>query len=161
MSLAYYNSPIGLLAIVGNDYSISQIRFAEGFTVRPSESAPAEVSKCIRELDEYFNGQRQQFTVRTAPEGTEFQKKIWKIVQTVEYGRTASYADIARKYGDRKAIRAIGKANGQNPIVIVIPCHRILGLKGELTGYVGGLEKKKWLLKHENAIMPNGQLSLF
>lgn len=161
MSLAYYNSPVGLLAIVGNDYSISQIRFVDEFTVRPSQSAPAEIAKCIKEMDEYFNGVRNSFTIRTAPEGTEFQKKIWKLVQSIEYGHTASYANIAKKYGDTKAIRAVGKSNALNPIVIIIPCHRILGVNGELTGYVGGLEKKRWLLHHEKAVMPNGQLTLF
>lgn len=161
MSLAYYNSPIGLLAIAGNDYCISQIRFTDGFTVRPSASLPAEVTKCLKELDEYFEQKRNTFSVRTAPEGTEFQKKIWRLVQTVEFGKTASYLDLAKKYGDVKSIRAVGKANSANPIVIIIPCHRIVGTDGELVGYTGGLERKKWLLNHEKATMPNGQLSLF
>jgi methylated-DNA-[protein]-cysteine S-methyltransferase len=161
MSLAYYNSPIGILAITGNDRIVTKIQFIEDFIARPSTVMGEEVQKCLKELDEYFNLRRQCFTVKIEPEGSDFRKTIWNLLQNIDYGRTISYLELAKRYGDTNAVRAVGKANSCNPIALVVPCHRVVGIAGDLVGYAGGLEKKKWLLDHEKAIMPSGQLSLF
>jgi methylated-DNA-[protein]-cysteine S-methyltransferase len=161
MSLAYFNSPIGILAITGNDFCISKVQLVDDFIARPSASSGTEVKKCITELEEYFSSRRQCFSIKVEPEGSEFKKTIWNLLQSLEFGRTVSYLELAKRYGDGNAVRAVAKAIACNPLVVVVPCHRVLGISGELVGYVGGLEKKRWLLEHEKAILPNGQLSLF
>jgi methylated-DNA-[protein]-cysteine S-methyltransferase len=103
-----------------------------------------------RQLEEYFAGARTRFDLRLAPRGTPFQERVWKALQDVAFGRTASYGEIARAVGSPEASRAVGAANGKNPIAIIIPCHRIIGSSGALVGYAGGLPRKKWLLAHES-----------
>jgi methylated-DNA-[protein]-cysteine S-methyltransferase len=103
----------------------------------------------IRQLDEYFAGERTRFDLRLAPRGTPFQERVWRALVAIPFGRTASYGDIARAIGSPTASRAVGAANGKNPIAIIVPCHRIIGSSGSLVGYAGGLPRKKWLLAHE------------
>src|SRR5690606_31148847 len=110
------------------------------------------------QLGEYFSGSRTRFSFKIAPEGTDFQKKVWQQLQQIPFGQTISYLELSRTLGDVKAIRAVASANGKNPLWIVIPCHRVIGTDGSLTGYAGGLWRKKWLLEHEN---PPKQTSLF
>ena len=110
------------------------------------------------QFQEYFEGQRTDFTLELNPEGTDFQKKVWKKLRTIPYGKTISYLELAKQLGDVKAIRAVAAANGKNPLWIVIPCHRVIGSKGDLIGYAGGLARKKWLLELES---PVKQTSLF
>ena len=110
------------------------------------------------QLNEYFTGNRKTFNLKLNPQGTEFQKKVWEALQNVPYGKTITYLEQSKVLGNVKAIRAVAGANGKNPISIVIPCHRIIGSDGSLTGYAGGLWRKKWLLEHEN---PTTQQSLF
>jgi methylated-DNA-[protein]-cysteine S-methyltransferase len=100
-------------------------------------------------MDEYFEGSRKEFQLPLAPEGTDFQKRVWSELLNIPYGATCSYLDVARALGDANAIRAVGAANGRNPISIIIPCHRVIGADGSLTGYGGGLWRKEWLLRHE------------
>lgn len=150
-----------MMAITGNDYCITKVLFVDNFIDRPSDVLGKEVRKCIEELDEYFKGNRESFTVRIDPEGSEFNKSIWKLLQGIEYGKTISYLELARRFGNEKAVRAVGKANSMNPLAVIVPCHRVVGLTGEMVGYAGGLEKKRWLLDHEKAAMPGGQLRLF
>jgi len=107
------------------------------------------VEQSVIELHEYFEGKRQTFSIPLAPRGTPFEESVWMALLTVGYGSTCSYLDIARRLSNPKAIRAVGRANGSNPIGIVIPCHRIVGSDGSLTGYAGGLWRKRWLLDHE------------
>jgi methylated-DNA-[protein]-cysteine S-methyltransferase len=107
-----------------------------------------------RELDAYFAGALRRFTVPLAPRGTEFQRAVWAALLTIDFGETCSYADIARAIGRPTATRAVGAANGQNPIAVVIPCHRVIGSDRSLTGYGGGLDRKRWLLAHETAQLP-------
>ena len=153
---AYYKSPIGFLRIVSNERDIIKIEFSdEYFKMR---MIPVQIQTCIQQLDEYFHGQRQHFTLGINPAGSEFQAKIWNLLLKIPYGKTISYLDLARDFGDQKAIRAIASANAKNPISIIIPCHRVIGNDGSLTGYAGGLLKKQWLLEHEGAIQ---QKSLF
>ncbi|MCG8412131.1 MAG: methylated-DNA--[protein]-cysteine S-methyltransferase [Bacteroidales bacterium] len=153
---AYYKSPIGNLRIISNERDIIKIDFVKGFYKK--DIIPLQIQNCINQLDEYFNGKRKKFTVSINPIGTEFQGKIWYQLTKIPYGKTISYLQQAREFGDEKAIRAIASANSQNPIPIIIPCHRVIGNNGKLTGYSGGLLKKQWLLEHELAIP---QLSLF
>lgn len=159
----YYPSPIGLLEIIGTANSIKAINFVEGEEEeQPVDRTdlPAAVAACLAQLDEYFKGERRDFSLNLTPEGTAFQQAVWQQLMAVPYGQTASYLDIARRVGNEKAVRAVGAANGQNPIVIVVPCHRIVGSNGQLTGYGGGLWRKDWLLKHEKSFS-SPQLPLF
>lgn len=153
---AYLKTPIGHLRIIANEAYITQIQFSkEYFKV---DLMPDHLKTCVLQLDEYFKGERKVFTVSVNPDGTEFQGRVWNILMKIPYGKTISYIELARQLGDEKAVRAIGTANGQNPIPIIIPCHRVIGNDGSLTGYAGGLLRKQWLLEHEGAI---AQRSLF
>lgn len=144
----YINSPVGWLKLQSTEMALTAISFyaekAENSAVQPKILEDAET-----QLQEYFAGERKDFNLQLAPEGTDFQQKIWELVQNVDYGVTASYLDIAKLSGSEKNTRAVGLANGKNPIPIIIPCHRIVGSSGKLTGYAGGLERKRWLLNHE------------
>lgn len=149
-------SPIGDLILVATDGRLTEIRFTTG----PRPGAPPAgwpedrrpLEQVIRQLDEYFAGERREFDVPLAPHGTPFQRRVWDALLNITYGRTASYGDIARAVGQPKAVRAVGLANGRNPIPIVIPCHRIIGSNGTLTGYGGGLPIKQTLLELEGAL---------
>lgn len=149
---AYYETEIGWIEIAGGDEGISSILFVD----QPGEenSTHPIVVQAVKELDEYFQKKRRHFTVPLQPKGTDFQKRVWKALQTVPFGKTASYLDMATKIGNPKAVRAIGGANSRNPISIIVPCHRIIGKNGALVGYEGGLWRKEWLLKHEESL-PN------
>lgn len=119
---------------------------------------PELLKDCVYQLQEYFEGKREEFHLRLNPQGTDFQKTVWKALQNIPHGTRISYLELSKKLGDIKAVRAVANANGKNPIWIVIPCHRVIGSDGSLTGYAGGLAIKQWLLNHEN---PLKQQSLF
>jgi methylated-DNA-[protein]-cysteine S-methyltransferase len=153
---AYYKSPIGNLRIISNEQDIIKIEFTNDFF--KMSMTPFQIQNCISQLDEYFRGERKEFNVEINPAGTEFQSKVWNLLKKIPYGKTLSYLELSKQFGDEKAIRAIASANGKNPIPIIIPCHRVIGNDGKLTGYAGGLLKKQWLLEHEGAIK---QRSLF
>jgi methylated-DNA-[protein]-cysteine S-methyltransferase len=154
MNYCYVESPIGKLLIAGDNDAIRQISFAKnGKPARPQadwqESSRGLVSQAARQLREYFAGSRNDFDLPLAPEGTEFQRSVWRRLQEIPYGETISYGELARRVGNPKASRAVGAANGQNPIPIVIPCHRVIGANGKLTGFGGGLPTKEALLALE------------
>jgi len=150
---AYINSPIGFLEIKGNKDAIFSIRFRDVVDKRNESSAGAEmIDKCIEQLDAYFKGEQKTFNLNLEPEGTDFQKSVWDALLTIPYGRRNSYRQIAESLGNPLAGQAVGAANGKNPIAIVVPCHRVIGSKGELTGYAGGIHRKKWLIEHELGI---------
>ncbi len=155
--LTYYKTPIGIAKIIGNEDGILSITLIDNET-EISTIIPDCLQKCVSQLDDYFKGIRTEFTVKLNPQGTDFQKKVWNELQQVPFGKTHSYLQQSKILGDVKAIRAVATANGKNPIWIIIPCHRIIGSDGSLTGYAGGLWRKKWLLEHEN---PSTQQSLF
>lgn len=155
--VAYYKTPIGIARIVGDEDGISSISVVDG-EQETTQVIPEPLQECVRQLDEYFKGERKIFSLKLNPEGTEFQQKVWNELQQIPYGETRSYLEQSEKLGDTKAIRAVASANGKNPIWIVIPCHRIIGSDGSLTGYAGGIWRKRWLLEHEN---PPQQQSLF
>jgi methylated-DNA-[protein]-cysteine S-methyltransferase len=155
--LAYYNSPVGELIVESEEDKIITVNFLKDS--KREENPTAIIEQCITELEEYFYKGRKFFTVDLNPPGTDFQKKVWNELLTIPYGKTISYEALAIRIGNIKSIRAVGLANGQNPIAIIIPCHRVIGKGGELVGYGGGLDNKEWLLYHEGAILK--QLSLF
>lgn len=150
---AHLYSPIGLLALTGSDAGLHAVRFLGG----PDAAAPtalADVAECLRpahaQLAAYFAGELRAFDLTCAPlTGTDFQRQVWGALVGIGHGRTASYLDVAKRLGNPRAGRAVGAANGQNPISIVCPCHRIIGANGSLTGYAGGLVRKRWLLAFE------------
>ncbi|HET6538898.1 MAG TPA: methylated-DNA--[protein]-cysteine S-methyltransferase [Chryseolinea sp.] len=155
--LAYYSSPVGELLIESEEDKIVTVNFLKDSKQR--EFPTVIIEQCIAELDEYFYKGRKFFTVELNPKGTEFQRSVWSELLNIPYGKTISYEAQAIRIGNVKSIRAVGLANGQNPIAIIIPCHRVIGKSGELVGYGGGIENKEWLLYHEGALLK--QLTLF
>ncbi len=151
------DSPIGVLMLGSDESQLKSISFdAEE---RGDESyIPGILITAEKQLEEYFSGSRKVFDLPIDPEGTEFQKNVWAKVVGVSFGTTKSYIDIAREVNSENSSRAVGMANGKNPLPIVIPCHRIIGHNGKLTGYAGGLERKKWLLLHEQQYALNNRL---
>lgn len=145
---AYHVSPIGILEVEGTEEAVLAVRFASGRKPRTSEWTPA-LEKCLKELAEYFAGGRKAFTAALRPQGTDFQRRVWRAVAEVAYGTTTTYGRVAREIGRPRAVRAVGAANGSNPAVILIPCHRVVRKGGDLTGYGSGLWRKEWLLAHE------------
>ena len=152
IEIAYYNSPLGVLKILADEKGIKEIEFAQEEFKSIQNSSSKIIKDCIKQLDEYFRGKRKSFELKLNPEGTEFQKKVWKELLKIPYGTTLSYGEIARRIKNQKAVRSVGQAIGRNPISIVIPCHRVIGGDGSLTGYASGLWRKEWLLKHEGAV---------
>ncbi|QYK68680.1 MULTISPECIES: methylated-DNA--[protein]-cysteine S-methyltransferase [Paenibacillus] len=147
-----YVSPIGEIEIQGTNEAVYSIMFSNRneLLTRAIEEVPIQVlAECAIQLDEYFKGERFEFTFPYAFEGTDFQQKVWNALVSVGYGKTTAYKDIALAIGNEKAIRAVGSANGKNKLSIVIPCHRVIGSNQKLTGYAGGLWRKEWLLQHE------------
>lgn len=148
MTTAAYKSPIGLLEISATPDAITSILFMNEESGQSYSTNPY-IENCIKQLEEFFNGMRKEFDLHLEPEGTEFQKKVWNKLLEIPFGETISYLELSKSLGDEKAIRAVANANGQNNIPIVIPCHRVIGSDGSLTGYGGGLWREKWLLEHE------------
>lgn len=155
--LAYYTSPVGELVIESDNDKIITIDFLKDS--KQEELRTPVIDQCVAELDEYFFAGRKFFTVDVDLRGTEFQKRVWNELLTIPYGKTISYEELAVRIGNIKSIRAVGLAIGQNPIAIILPCHRVIGKSGSLIGYGGGLENKEWLLFHEGAMIR--QLPLF
>lgn len=153
----YYKTPIGTAKIEGDNNGIFAVTLIEE-SIDTSLKIPEDLSECVQQLSEYFNGTRKKFNLKLNPQGTDFQKCVWNELLNVPYGKTRTYLEQTKKLGNIKAIRAVASANGKNPIWIIIPCHRIIGSDGSLTGYAGGIWRKKWLLEHEN---PSAQESLF
>lgn len=156
METAFINSPLGITKIEGDENGIAVISvLSEG---ELSVEIPLALQEAVNQLKDYFEGKRTEFTFKLNPQGTDFQQKVWQELLNIPYGKTTSYLDLSKKLGDVKAIRAVASANGKNPLWIVVPCHRVIGSDGSLTGYAGGLWRKQWLLEHEN---PLKQQSLF
>lgn len=156
METCNIKTPLGIATIHGDENGIAVISIVDDGVV--SEEIPMVLKEAVSQLQEYFEGKRTHFDFKMNPKGTEFQRKVWNGLLQIPFGKTMSYLDLAKQLGDVKAIRAVGSANGKNPLWIVVPCHRVIGTDGSLTGYAGGLWRKKWLLEHEN---PTSQQSLF
>jgi len=150
----YYKSPLGLIKIVGNQNCILSLDFVEEALPEDAE-LPFCLKACFKQIDEYFRGKRKEFLLNLDPPGTKFQKQVWRQLEKIPFGTVVSYGEIAGAIGNPNACRAVGSANGKNPIAIIIPCHRIIGSNGSLTGYGGGLWRKEWLIKHEKGYHPD------
>jgi methylated-DNA-[protein]-cysteine S-methyltransferase len=148
------NTKHGFLTIFADDEAVKAIDYADS---HPQAKGNSISELAAKQLKEYIAGNRSEFDIPLNPDGTEFQKKVWQELQTIKCGEVASYLDIAKAIGNEKACRAVGAANGKNPIPIIIPCHRIIGSNGKLTGYAGGLERKSYLLALESDIKENSE----
>jgi len=144
----YFQSPIGWIKIEGGAEGIQALTFLDE-APQAAPSLDPLLADCFSQLAEYFQGARKLFSLKLHLSGTEFQQQVWQAVMSIPFGETAAYADIARKIGNPRAVRAVGQANGHNRLPIIIPCHRIIGSNHQLTGYSGGLWRKEWLLAHE------------
>jgi methylated-DNA-[protein]-cysteine S-methyltransferase len=148
-----YQSPIGVIEIIGSEECIQSIMFVDrDLSMGHQADIPRVLRDCYEQLDEYFKGERQIFTFPYEQRGTLFQQTVWNELIKILFAETASYRDIANSLQNEKAIRAVGNANGKNKLSIIIPCHRIIGSNGSLTGYAGGLWRKEWLLNHEREV---------
>lgn len=157
METAYIQSPLGITKIQGDENGLSAISVLNDEEELTS-IIPELLEDAVYQLNEYFEGKRETFNLELNPHGTDFQKKVWDGLLKIPYGKRISYLELSKTLGDVKAIRAVAAANGKNPLWIVVPCHRVIGSDGSLTGYASGLHRKKWLLDHEN---PVKQQSLF
>lgn len=155
--VAYINTPLGVAKIEGDADGISEITILET-DEEITIVVPEVLEDTVYQLREYFEGTRENFNLELNPDGTDFQKKVWHTLSKIPFGKTVSYLELSKKLGDAKAIRAVAVANSKNPLWIVIPCHRVISSDSSLTGYAGGLHRKKWLLEHES---PFKQASLF
>ena len=151
MSEVFINSPLGTLLIQGDDTGLQRVEFVDE-TIPQSESIPAVLEKTVLQLHAYFEGKCSSFDLKLNPQGTDFQKRVWLQLAKIPFGKTTSYLQMAKDLGDPKVIRAAASANGKNPIAIIIPCHRVIGSDNSMTGYAGGIWRKKWLLEHESPV---------
>lgn len=156
METAILKTPLGYAEVVGDENGLASITVFDD--EKPMGIIPEVLEDAVHQLQEYFEGKRQHFDLELNPQGTDFQKKVWNALLDIPFGKTLSYLELTKELGDVKAIRAVAAANGKNPLWIVVPCHRVIGSNGDLTGYAGGLHRKKWLLEHES---PVKQLGLF
>lgn len=150
---SYYDSPIGWLELSASDNALRAIHFLETKPNRYSENTNRITQRAMGQLSEYFNGNRTRFSIPLNAEGTDFQVSVWNELKNIPYGQTITYGELAKKLGDPNKVRAVGKANGQNPIPIIVPCHRVIGADDSLVGYAGGVARKQYLLKHEGALL--------
>lgn len=157
MYISFYESPIGWIELCGNASGLTSVWFKDEAAVG-EEKPNTHTEQGKQELKEYFEGKREVFSVALDATGSPFQLKVWDSLLRLPFGKTQSYLELAISLGDENLTRAVGMANGKNPIGIIVPCHRIIGVDGSLTGYAGGLERKKWLLRHEGVIR---QLEMF
>ncbi len=147
------NTPVGALRLLASDRGVAGIYFQEHKNTPERSTSPDPDHPMLKmlslQLQQYFDGARRRFEIPLDPQGTEFQKQVWSGLTEIPFGKTESYGQLATRLGNPLASRAVGRANGLNPISIVVPCHRVVGASGKLTGYAGGLEAKQWLLQHE------------
>ena len=147
-------TPIDSLLLVGDETGLHELHFEPH---DPPAGVPRDtdgvLAAVVAQLREYFAGERVDFDLPLVPAGTPFQRKVWMALRDIPYGRTTSYGEIATELGQPTASRAVGLANGRNPLAVIVPCHRVIGANGSLTGFGGGLERKRWLLEHERAVL--------
>ncbi len=148
MEQAIIQTPLGCALIRGDENGIAEI--SVGKDIEVTSEIPLVLQEAVLQLGEYFDKRRKVFNLQLNPTGTDFQKKVWEVLLKIPHGKTVSYLELSKQLGDVKAIRAVAAANGKNPLWIVVPCHRVIGSDGSLTGYAGGLWRKQWLLEHES-----------
>ena len=150
--IGYYQSPIGVIEIIANNESLIAVKFLDekaGINLLQTENTDI-IDKTISQLSEYFKGQLKQFDLPVTFKGSVFQIKVWEQLMNIPFGKTISYLQLAKSLGSERLVRAVGNANGKNPIAIIVPCHRVIGINSQLVGYAGGLWRKQWLLEHES-----------
>ena len=157
LETAYITTPLGIAKLEGSIEGLASVTVLDS-EVALTDVIPEVLEDAVYQLREYFEGERENFNLQLNPQGTTFQQSVWQGLLEVPYGKTMSYLQLSKNLGNVKAIRAVAAANGKNPLWIIVPCHRVIGSDGSLTGYAGGLHRKKWLLAHEN---PVKQQSLF
>jgi len=157
METAFIQTPLGIAKLEGDADGLASVTILNT-EATVTEIIPEVLEDAVYQLREYFEGKRKIFALELNPIGTDFQKKVWNGLQEIPFGKTNSYMQLTKTLGDPKAIRAVAAANGKNPLWIIVPCHRVIGSDGSLTGYAGGLHRKKWLLAHES---PAKQQALF
>ena len=145
-----FSSTVGPLTLEGDDHALTRVGFGEPAAPQGDAGALAEAAI---QLEQYFAGERTEFDLDIEVEGTPFERRVWDEVRAIPYGETATYAEIARRIGRPSACRAVGRANGRNPVAVIVPCHRVIGSDGSLTGYAGGIEMKRALLDLERAAL--------
>lgn len=150
----YCKSPIGPIRITGSQDCILSLDFVEEELAGDAD-LPFCLKACVKQINEYFKGNRREFLLNLDPRGTKFQKSVWRQLEKIPFGEVVTYQELAGAIGNPKACRAVGGANGKNPISLIIPCHRVVGSDGSLTGYGGGLWRKEWLIKHEKGLHPD------
>lgn len=152
--IQYFKAPFGKLKCTVFNGAVSELKFVEESEIIPESVADCKdlqvLDECRRQLKEYFFGKRFQFSIPIQQEGTPFQQLVWQLLMKIPFGKTISYGDLAKQLSDPKKVRAVANANGKNHIAIIVPCHRVIGSNGDLTGYAGGLKNKQWLLDHES-----------
>jgi methylated-DNA-[protein]-cysteine S-methyltransferase len=159
-SIAYYRSPVGITRIIAENGFITSVSVRdEQYEVVPVDDPL--LNEAIKQLDEYFAGERKDFNLPVKQSGSDFQQQVWRELCNIPYGKTISYGQQSRIMNNPLGIRAIASANGKNSLWIVVPCHRVIGADGSLTGYAGGIWRKKWLLEHEARVAGVGQTTLF
>lgn len=164
METCIIKTPLGYSKISGDDDGITEVTLLnldlseDKKLEKETDVIPTVLEDTVIQLQEYFEGVRHTFDLKLNPQGTDFQKSVWLELAQIPFGKTCSYLELSKRLGDPKAIRAVANANAKNPISIITPCHRVIGIDGSLTGYAGGFHRKKWLLEHEN---PYKQQSLF
>lgn len=147
----HLKTPLGIAKIKGSEEGISEIKILDK-TPPPTSEVPEMLLPAVEQIEAYFRGELKEFNFKVKLEGTDFQKRVWSALMEIPYGKTQSYMELSKRLGDAKAIRAVASANGRNPLWIVIPCHRVIGSDGSLTGYAGGISRKRWLLEHEGIL---------
>jgi len=153
-SITYYHSPLGWVEIKASHDAVTSLVFCDE-RKNDAYNGSAILTECVRQLDEYFSGRRTTFDLPVKQEGTMFQQSVWNVLAGIPFGATVSYGYVANMLNAPKSVRAVGAANGRNKLWIIVPCHRVIGANGSLTGYAGGLERKKWLIDHEAQILRN------
>lgn len=149
MQKCYIETPLGLAEIIGDEQGITSVSILDS-NQQLSEIIPESLQECVTQLIAYFNKNLKSFELKLNPSGTDFQKRVWTELNKIPFGKTISYLQLSKQLGDVKAIRAVANANGKNPLWIITPCHRVIGSDSSLTGYAGGLHRKKWLIEHES-----------
>ena len=154
------HTPVGWLELAGGETSLEAVYFRE---TDPGHSPkiPAHLEMAAKQLLEYFAGNRREFDLPLQAAGTDFQLRVWNVLRSISFGQTRSYLDVALAIQNPKAVRAVGGANGRNPISIIVPCHRVIGADGSMTGFGGKIWRKKWLLEHERGLVYGKQAQLF
>ncbi|MEL6850783.1 MAG: methylated-DNA--[protein]-cysteine S-methyltransferase [Bacteroidota bacterium] len=156
----YYDTPVGPVEITASEQGILSLSFTDypTYEIQPNHE---HLLHCIEQLDEYFDGKRTHFTVFLDMQGTDFQRRVWRELREIPLGHTRSYLEIAKRVQSPNAVRAVGSACGRNKHWLLVPCHRVIGSDGKLTGYAGGLKRKRWLLEYEWGVLYGKQSQLF